>query len=113
MLDIKRLDKVTNAAVLEKVEQRPLTITVQQRQMRWLGHTLRRDPVEPARIFALYEPASTHGRIPAGRPPEPYKEYVAKLFTSAHKDLTVKQIVEKAQNRNEWAKSVADIGRRN
>jgi hypothetical protein len=111
MLGIKRLDKVANAAVYERVGERPLIIAVQQRQLRWVGHALRREVAEPARIFALYEPAPTHGRVPRGRPPVSYKQYIASLLTSEHKDLTVEAIVTMAQDRREWGKRIADFGR--
>ena len=112
MLGIKRLDKVTNVAVLERVEQQPLSIAVQQRQLRWLGHALRRGPMEPATIFALYEPAPRHGKTLAGRPPEPYREYVSKLLMVG-KDMSADQIVTAAQNRKWWAERVTDIGMKN
>ena len=61
MLAVKRLDKVSNAAVYEQVGERPLRIAIQQRQLRWVGHVLRReDAAEPGRIFALFEPICLH-----------------------------------------------------
>jgi hypothetical protein len=42
MLGIKRIQKVPNAHVYEQIGAEPLIYTVQKRQLRWIGHALRR-----------------------------------------------------------------------
>jgi hypothetical protein len=113
MLGVRRIDKVPNDTIYQVTGEKPLLVAVQQRQLRWVGHALRRDPFEPSNIFALYEPAPSHGRIHAGRPATSFRQYIASLLTtaSASKDLTAKQIAEMANNRDLWAKRIADIGR--
>jgi hypothetical protein len=56
LLGVGRLDKVPNDEILHRVGKPPLINAVRRRQLRWLGHVLRRDEREPARIFALYIP---------------------------------------------------------
>ena len=111
MLGIKRIQKVPNAHIYEQIGAEPLIYTVQKRQLRWIGHALRRDASEPSRIFALYEPAKSHGQVKAGRPPPSYRLYIASLLTSNPKDLTDKQIVDMASNKTAWDMRVADIGK--
>ena len=43
ILGVKWHDKISNAIILQMVDQEPLSKTVIQRQLRWLGHVLRRD----------------------------------------------------------------------
>jgi hypothetical protein len=111
MLGIKRIQKVPNAHVYEQIGAEPLIYTVQKRQLRWIGHALRREASELSRIFALYEPAKSHGQIKAGRPLPSYRLYITSLLTSNPKDLTVKQIVDMASNETAWNMRVADIGK--
>ena len=108
MLGIRKTDRVRNETIYEKVRECPLVQTVQQRQLRWLGHALRRDKDEPARIFALYEPVQSHGSI-KGRPPTTYKQYISGLLTTDKKDITTKQNM--ASDRTKWEKRVAEIGK--
>ena len=111
MLGIRSLDKVRNDHVYNSVGEQPLLVSVQQRQLRWVGHALRRDDMEPARIFALYEPGERLGKAAPGAPPTSYKHYIASLLTSAPKDLSAAQISDMASNRKQWAKRIADIGK--
>jgi len=60
MLNIKRLDRVSNAQIYEMTSTCPLINTVKQRQLRFLGHILRMPEEELCRIYALYVP--THGK---------------------------------------------------
>ena len=98
--------------IYETVRERPLVHSVQQRQLRWLGHALRRDEDEPAKIFALYEPAPSHGSTNKGRPSTSYKQYIAGLLTTDKKDITTKQIEDMASDRTKWGKRVAEIGKK-
>ena len=59
MLNIKRTDRVRNVNVLNTVSRPPLSTTVKQRQLKWLGHTLRKDSL--ASKYSLY--------MSRGRPP--------------------------------------------
>jgi hypothetical protein len=54
MLNIKRIDKITNVDLYSKVGEKELSQKVFERQLTWVGHALRRPDTEPCRIFALY-----------------------------------------------------------
>ena len=60
MLNItcKCLNRVTNAKVYQMTDSQPLITTVRQRQLRSLGHILRRPEGEPCRRYALFTPIS-------------------------------------------------------
>ena len=82
MLNIKRLDKRKNEDIYKIVSQEPLAITVQQRQLRFLGHCLRKDVGELINKYVLYEPKPSHGKRSRGKPRMLYPEYVGKLISS-------------------------------
>jgi hypothetical protein len=87
---------------------KPLTRILRERQLRYLGHVLRLDDNEPAKIFALYDP--THGHRKRGRPRLRFTEYVASLITDEPKGYTRDTIMQLAQNRNQWRRIVAGAG---
>jgi len=71
ILGHKRTDHVPNKTILEEASAAPLVILVQTRQLKWLGHTLRKDGATPVSQFALFAPP--HGKRKRGRfllPPE-------------------------------------------
>ena len=109
MLGIKRMDRVRNEEILKKVGKRPLMDAVRKRQMGWLGHTLRLNELEPARIFALYEPE--HGTQKPGPRTLSYKKQITKLISAeAPDDINVQHIEELARDRKKWAKLTAAYG---
>jgi ribosomal 50S subunit-associated protein YjgA (DUF615 family) len=59
---------------------KPLNRIIRERQLRYLGHVLRLDDSEPAKIFALYDP--THSHRKRGQPRLRFTEYVASLNIS-------------------------------
>ena len=104
MLNIKRLDRVSNAQVYEMTNTKPLINTVRQRQLRFLGHILRMPEDEPCRRYALYVP--THGRRRPGRQRTSYISYVQKLLGDAENYLTQNAIASLATDRCAWRKFV-------
>ena len=78
MLNIKRLDCVSNERIYHLTNTQPLINTVRQRQLRFLGHILRMPEEEPCRRYALYVP--THSRRRPGRQRTSYLSYLQKLF---------------------------------
>ena len=122
-LGIRRLDKVRNSIVLDKMEERPLLDTFHERQLSWIGHALRRDVrrdvSEPSRTFALYEP--THGKKSRGQPSLSYHQYIVDVLGLPREFTTAQHIVEMATDRKRWksklaalfkdrGKEVADVG---
>ena len=55
MLNIRRLDKKRNEDIYKMVAQEPLAVIVQQRQLRFLGHCLRKDEEELINKYVIYE----------------------------------------------------------
>ena len=60
MLNINWSDRVSNERLYELTGQRPLSEIIQQRQLRFIGHSLRRNPTEPINQYALYTPKENH-----------------------------------------------------
>ena len=96
MLSIKRTDRVRNDAVMEKTGQIPLSVTVKQRQLSWLGHILRSDPEGIPRKYALYWPP--HGQRKRGRPRLLYHKYIQDMTGHDSTD----EIICAAQDRDGW-----------
>ena len=108
ILGIKRIDRVRNELIYEQTHMRPLTRILRERQLRYLGHVLRRDDCETAKQFALYDPG--HGHRKQGRPRQSYTGYVASLISNEPKMWTREHITELAQNRILWRNKVAGAG---
>jgi hypothetical protein len=99
----RRLDKIPNKQLYAETNEKPLILTVRQRQLRHLGHLLRLDSHEPVRTFALYEPK--HGSVKRGRPRARFVPYVAKLITNSV-ETTATEIETLAQNRTCWRDNI-------
>ena len=87
---------------------KPLSAILRERQLRYLGHALRLQEGEPAKTFALYDPA--HGRRKQGRPKLAYTKYVASLIADDPAGCTRAEIEQLAQNRTNWRRIVAGVG---
>jgi hypothetical protein len=105
MLHIKRLDKISNNTIYEKAKQEPLVQAVQRRQLRFIGHCLRRNPNEFINTYALYTPKSGHGKRKRGRPRLNYPDYVARLINN-DEPPTIDEIRKTAADRKGWHKIV-------
>ena len=79
ILDVNRDDRVTNNEVYSRTDMHPLSYTVQQRQLRFLGHSIRRPAEHYVSMYALYNP--THGRPSRGQPPTLYPRYISNFST--------------------------------
>ena len=100
-------NRTSNADLYERVQQRPLVATVRMRQLRWLGHALRRDENTPSKEFALWHPRPSHGTAKPGAPKTTWHKYIIKVLEDWWKGLTVEDIEREAQNRESWRKIVA------
>ena len=105
MLGIKKLDKVSNKAVYEQVGKNQLILQVQQRQLRFVGHSLRR--TDHISDYVLYTPEERHGKRSRGRARTTYHTYIGKLINN-ETPPTTNDMRELASNRTEWRKLVAD-----
>ncbi len=55
--------------IYARVNSGPLIEIACKRQLKWLGHILRKDDTVPAKQLALYEPEKRHGSAERGAPP--------------------------------------------
>ncbi|KAI8486540.1 spermatogenesis [Branchiostoma belcheri] len=106
MLNIKRLDHVSNAWIYKLTNTRPLITMVRQRQLRFLGHALRMPVGQPCRTYALYVP--THGKRRPGRQRLDYLGYVRNLLGDTEGDLRPEDIANLAADRQSWGRLVVD-----
>ena len=104
ILDIPRLDRVSNAEVGTRTNMRPLTYSVHERQLRFLGHSLRRPPDHIVNKYALYFPS--HGRRNRGRPLVLYHQYIAEVLNTAIL-MSPEEIRRAAQDRDLWRRMIA------
>ena len=74
MLAVKRLDFIQNEDLLRQVKQKPLILEIRQRQLKFLGHILRKPTDEPINKYAFYQPR--HGKRKPGRPKAMYHQYI-------------------------------------
>jgi len=86
ILGIKRIARVRNEAIYEQSKMAPVTRLVRARQLRYLGHVLRLNDNEPAKIFALYTPS--HSKRKRGRPKQSFINYAASLISDEPKHHT-------------------------
>jgi sorting nexin-29 len=113
MLNIKRLDKISNQKVYEIVKRNQLALQVQQRQLRFVGHCLRRDTNDPINKYVLWAPNERHGSRGRGKPRTLYHQYIGKLINN-DTPPTADEMRKLAtsgppdQARKEWRKLVAD-----
>ena len=107
-LGIKPLDKVTNEEIYRRVEQKPIMSKLHQRQLSWVGHTLRRADREPAKIFIFYEPETLQGNYKRGRKPTTYFKYISELLFPKRMEVTKAEVEKLASDRKIWKSYVAE-----
>ena len=74
MLNIKRLDRVSNGKIYDLTGTSPLPSTVISRQVKFVGDVLRMGKGEPTKIYELFE--SSHGKRPSERPRRSFSGHV-------------------------------------
>ena len=99
ILDVDRDDRVTNDEVYSRTDMHPLSYTIQQRQLKFLGHSIRRPAEHYVSMYALYNP--THGRPSRGQPPTLYPKYISKLLNPTF-PITPEEIRRAASDRDDW-----------
>ncbi|GAA6097691.1 uncharacterized protein LOC118408508 [Tachysurus ichikawai] len=105
MLNIKRMDKVSNAVIYHTIGIDPLHLQIQRRQLRNVGHCLRKPEFELINKYVLYQPLERHGRRKRGKSKLLYPQYIGKLINSEIPP-TVDEMRTAAKNRTEWKKIV-------
>ena len=104
MLGIRRIDRVSNAHVLQKTKRSNISDKLLQQQLRTLGHWLRRPDGENIKRYALY--TTNQGRGRRGRPPHTYVKNILSLL-----NMDEAEIRTLAANRDEWRTLVNVVGR--
>ena len=107
ILGISLLDHLPNSELYKRIDQRPLVETIRQRQLRWLGHALRRNETDPAKVFAMWEPEVGHSKAKMGRHKLSWRQYVAGFLAPYRVGLTTKDIEGLVQDRKRLQKIVA------
>lgn len=107
-LGIRPLDKVSNEEVYKTVEQKSVVEKLRKRQLSWVGHALRRNASDPARVFCLYEPEVNHGSIKRGRKSTTFFKYISGLLFPKEVEVTKSEIESLAVDRRLWKKHVAE-----
>ena len=104
ILRINILDHITNAEIYRRSGLSPIATITRKRQLKWLGHSLRRTPDEPAKIFAFYEPTQSQGQVKQGPATHELKwtQQVKSSLARYSDGLTVEQIEELAKDRKSW-----------
>ncbi|KAI8486765.1 hypothetical protein Bbelb_355130 [Branchiostoma belcheri] len=97
MLNIKRIDHVSNREIYKATNTQPLIFRVRQRQLRFIGHALRMPVEEPLRTYALYVPP--HGRRRPGRQRMSYLTYIQNMLGDTEGDLSPDNIAALAADR--------------
>ena len=107
ILGISLYEHMTNQELYQRVGQKSIIEIIRERQLRWLGHALRRKESEPSRVFALYEPEAGHGKPKQGRPKLIWSEYIIRLLAPYRTGLTTRDVESLAQDRKRWKNIVA------
>ena len=100
MVGIRRIDRVRNEEVLQRVQRSNLSNLMYKRQLRSLGYWIRKDGI--IKRFALY--TNCNGRNRRGRPRLNYNKHIQNIT-----NLTTEELQRKALNRHEWRRDV--VGR--
>ncbi len=101
ILGIKQEDHVTNEDVYKRAKARQISTVIKERQLRFLGHSIRRPRDDIICQLALYHPL--HGKRGRGRPQKLFPSYIADLLTTAiNITPTEGEIRRLAQDRDGW-----------
>ena len=105
MLGISRHDHVTNESVYSQTQARPLSSEVKGRQLRFLGHSLRRDKEDHINRFTLYVPSV--GRRSVGGQKRLFLQYISRVIMGGSRALTEREIRHATVDRDYWRHLVA------
>ena len=92
MLNVKRTDRIRNKDLLATINEASLMSTVIERQLRWLGHALRKGDSQLIGQLALY--CSEHGRRKRDRPRTTHQKYIL-LLTGLQSVEEVKRLAKR------------------
>ena len=99
MLKLPWTERKANEEVLQMASaERNIIATIRSRQMRFLGHIMRRGELEDLSITGKLD-----GKRPRGRPRFTYIEKIRKLIQNEdHQDITANKILQSTRDRTYW-----------
>ena len=109
ILGISREDRVGNDEIYALTNLQPLSCSVQERQLSFLGHSVRRPEDHLVNKYALY--AATHGRRGRGAPRTLYHQYISKTL-QPNFAISTEEIRRAAQDRRAWREECVAACRR-
>ena len=109
ILGIEREDRVENDEIYALTNLQPLSHSVQERQLAFLGHSVRRPEDHLANKYALY--AAKHGRRGRGAPRTLYQQYISKIL-QPNFNISDQEIRRAAQDRRAWKEECVAACRR-
>ena len=102
LFNIRRTDRVTNQHILNVTQRKNLSDTLLVKQLRVLGHWLRRPDDATIKMYALY--TTNQGKNGRGRPRATYVKSMQKVTGMDNETL-----MQLAEDREEWRRFV--VGR--
>ena len=81
LYDNSKEDQTRNDELYKLVHQKPVSETIRERQLRFIGQCLRMHPDEPSNIYALYT-SQIKGQGLVGRPKASYLDQIARHLCS-------------------------------
>ena len=93
---------ITNEELWSTTNTKPIDEEIRRRKWKWLGHTLRKDPMSITRQSLRWNPA---GRRKRGRPKKTWRRTVEEEMKQV--DMSWGQLSNIAQNRVRWRATVA------
>ena len=102
MLRVSWTEKRTNGSILDEIDkERELLENIRRRQLRFLGHVIRRDQLENLSLTGRVE--GSRGR---GRPRLKYMDSLKKIVGNG---MSAVQIIQMSRSREEWKSMVANV----
>ena len=100
MLGIRRIDRVRNEEILQRVKRNNLSDQLFKRQLKAIGHWIRKDDIIAR--YALYQ--HNNGKNRRGRPRITYNKHIEDITGK-----TIEELQTTAMDRDEWRRDV--VGR--
>ncbi len=98
---------ITNKQLYSMTGAEPVSTTIRQHQLQFVGHCLRMPPDEPANIYALNSSNNTNAQNKG----EPKRTYVDQISDCVIQDkmikLSAKEIIKYAKSKSDWERIVA------
>ena len=98
--NVKWYHRIRNITIRQQTKQRPVSITLTQRRLRWFGHLHRRPPESEVLKLHNFSPGTIDWTRPRGRPRRRWLDCVSQDLAVI--DLPLAEAVRIAQHRIDW-----------